>query len=431
MTACSALRLLLRAAPRRLLDRETRLVGEAPHDRQHRRGRLGHDPLPLEREDPLERGAHHDRDPQRGEDTEPGRVPQRAPARVLLRVRDEHRPERAHVVEQPREVRPLDPHAGRDHVGRRVPPGDLELVVVDRVPDLDDVAAEGAARLGADRDGDAFRRRVLLEARRDSEDAVERLARAPLELVEAGALECLAAEIGGDAGDRPHFGRDRVRLDEREPHRARQPFADEDGHAQRTRCVRSERRAVREACRQLLSPLSPRRLALAGSRRDRRPGREREARARGQGQPVRAARIDDHELVALDESERAAGRPDRRRDALDHRGRDLLDGERGRERRGERLQALDSASRPLLARGGERRPFLAAPHPEADAGDDDPARERHRPPDQLVARREVERVPRRREQPRPTSSQPVAIAATAPSAPTSHTATATAPSCGA
>ena len=134
-------------------------------------------------------------------------MPQRLPTGVLLRVRDEHRPEGTHLVDQAREVVEVDPRPGRNHVARRIPPRDLELLVVHGRPDLHDVAAEGAPRLGADRDDDRLGGRSLLEARRDRQHPVERLLRAPLELVEAGTLERLPAQVGGDPGEGSHLRR--------------------------------------------------------------------------------------------------------------------------------------------------------------------------------------------------------------------------------
>ena len=118
-------RLLLGPAPLGLLHREPRLVGEPPHHCDHRRSRLRDLALPLQREDPLELGADHDRDAKRGVQAKPLGVPQRLPARPLLRVRDEHRPERAHLLDQAREVGEVDPacpEGSRRSAGRARPP---------------------------------------------------------------------------------------------------------------------------------------------------------------------------------------------------------------------------------------------------------------------------------------------------------------------
>ena len=122
-------RLLLSMTARRLLDRKPRLVGESSHHGDHGRHRLGNHALPLQRQDPLELRADHDRDPQRREQAESHRVPLRLAARPLLRVRDEHRPEGAHFLDQAREVGEVDPRPGRDHVARRIAPTDLQLLV--------------------------------------------------------------------------------------------------------------------------------------------------------------------------------------------------------------------------------------------------------------------------------------------------------------
>ena len=324
-------RLLLRSAPLGLLHREPGLVGEPPHHRDHGWSRLRDLALPLQRKDPLELGSDHDRDAKRGVEAKALGVPQRLTTRLQLGVRDEHRPERAHLLDQAREVGEVDPPAGRDHVARRVAPGDLELLVVDRRPDLHHVAAEGSAGLGADRHDDGLERRALLEARRHGEHAIERLARAPLELVQPGALECLTAEIGRDAGEGPHLGRDRVRLLERKSHRPGEPLADEDRHRERARGIWRERRSLAEPRDELGPPLHPRGLTLAGSRRDRRPGRERKAGARAERLSPRPARVDDHELLALDEPERSASRADRVRHALHHHAGHFLHGQRRRK----------------------------------------------------------------------------------------------------
>ena len=357
-------------------------------------------------------------------------MPQRLAARPQLRVRDEHRPERAHLLDQAREVGEVDPAARRDHVARRVAPGDLELLVVDRRPDLDDVAAKRPARLGADRDDDGLERRALLEARRHGEHAIERLARAPLELVQPGALECLTSEVGSDAGEGPDLGRDRVGLLERESHRPGEPLADEDRHRERARCVRRERRALGEPRDELGPPLHPRGLSLAGSRRDRRPGREWKARARAKRLSPRPARVDDHELLALDEPERAAPRADRVRHALDHHAGHFLHGQRCRERGGQRLQPLDAKARSLLVLGRLRGPLLPPAHRDPDAGDDDAEGERGEPADELVARRMLADM-RGGMIAYANSAQPEMRAAITPGRPATHTATATAARSGA
>ena len=312
----------------------------------------------------------------------------RGSAGALLGVRHEHRPERAHLLEQSREVVPADACAGRDDVARWVAPRDLEVLVVDRRPDLDDVAAERPLGLGANGDDNRLRRRVLLEARSHREDPVESLAGAPLELVQPGALERLPSEIGCDARHGAHLGGDRVRLHEGEAHRPCQTLADEDGNAKRARRVRSERRAVREPGDQLLPPLSPGRLALPRGGRDRCARLQRQARPRGKRQPVRTARVDDDELVTLDETERPAGGAESCRNALDHSRSHLLDCEGGRERGGECLQALDAEPRALLAFRSERGALLSSPEAIAHTRDEQAGCERRRPAKEIIGRLE-------------------------------------------
>ena len=111
--------------------------------------------------------------------------------------------------------------------------------------------------------------------------------------------------------------------------------------------------------------------------------------------PPRPARVDDHELLALDEPERAASRADRDRHALDHHGGDFLDGERGRERRGKCLQALDAKPRSFLVLGRLGGALLSSAHRDPDTGDDDADCEGGRPAHEVVARGEARRHARR------------------------------------
>ena len=333
---------------------------------------------------------------------------QRFTPRLQLRVRDEHRPECAHLLDQPREVREVDPSARRDHVARRVAPRDLELHVVDRGPDLHDVAAERTARLGADRHHDRLERCALLEARRHRENAIERLAGAPLELVQPGALERLTTEVRGDPGERSHLGGDRVGLLERESHCTGKPLADEDRHRQRARGVRRERSALGVLRDELRPALHPRRLSLARCGGDGSPRRQREAGAGTEGLPPRPARVDDHELLPLDEAERAASRADRDRHALDHHGGDFLHGECSRERRGKGLQALDAEPRSFLVLRRLGGALLAAAHGDADSGNEHADCQGGRPAHEVVARGEARRHAGRRDRvrgERPTGDQ--------------------------
>ena len=118
---------------------------------------------------------------------------------------------------------------------------------------------------------------------------------------------------------------------------------------------------------------------------------------------LRAGRIDDHELVPLEQPERAAVRSDRCRDAVDHHSRDLLRGQRRRERRRELLQPLDAKARPVSPVGRGRSAFMPSPHPEADGRDDGPEDERDRPPEVDL---EAERKAHPRVRQKPACKQP-------------------------
>ena len=326
-------------------------------------------------------------------------MPQRLAARVLLRVRDEHRPERAHLLDQAREVGEVDPRPGRDHVARRIAPRHLELLVVDRRPDLDHVAAERAARLGADRDDDRLGRRSLLEARRDREHPIERLARAPLELVEPGALERLPTEVGGDPGQRPHLRRDRIGFRNGNPiaPASRSPTKTGTASAPDAYGASAAPSGKREtnSCRRCAQAGLPSRAAVViGARAvsgKRAPGAQR--------LPARAARVDDHELVALDEPEGAArapiavGTPSTITLATSSTVSAAESDAASACRRSTRSRDRSSRS---AATGCA---LLAAAHRDPDAADHEPDDERCRPAHEVVARAIAERHPRRRERP--------------------------------
>ena len=230
---------------------------------------------------------------------------------------------------------------------------DLELLVVHRRPDLHDVAAERAARLGADGDHDRLERRALLEARRHREDPVERLAGAPLELVQPGALERLTAEIGCDARQRVRTSAviasgsangNPIAPASRSPTKTGTASAPDAYGASAAPSGNCETNSCRR-CAQ--AGLPSRAAVVIGARvvsgkRVRRG--EASARCAPRGSTITSS-SPSTSPSAPPLAPIAAGTPST------ITARDLLDGEGSRERRGERLQALDAEPRSLLALG--------------------------------------------------------------------------------
>ena len=113
--------------------------------------------------------------------------------------------------------------------------------------------------------------------------------------------------------------------------------------------------------------------------------------------PTSARRVDDHELVALDQPERTPARADRGRHALDEDAGDVLGRERGRESRGQVLEALHAAARVLGLDDGVDRAVLAAAEGKADQRDEDADGERGQIAHELVTVRKAELATRLRE----------------------------------
>ena len=119
-------------------------------------------------------------------------------------------------------------------------------------------------------------------------------------------------------------------------------------------------------------------------------------------------RVDDEDVVALEQAERSALRAEDRRRALGERTRDL-DGRHGsRELAAERLQRLGALQRALDLHGGVGRTFPPDPEPARDDDDERPDCEVHRPSGHVFRTSDLELSMRPDEQPereRPTDDE--------------------------
>ena len=166
-----------------------------------------------------------------------------------------------------------------------------------------------------------------------------------LALVQAGALERLAAQACDD--DRQRLGivvRVLCVVDD-QPDRADHPSFDAQRHRNRRLCGRRQRRRVREHLLELLPTHCPQRTALA-----RRPV-QHPTLGEPEHLPVRkleALGLRDHDLPLFDEPERDR-RADHRLRLADERGDDLRDARRCRQRGREALERLEPGDRSLAA----------------------------------------------------------------------------------
>jgi hypothetical protein len=166
-----------------------------------------------------------------------------------------------------------------------------------------------------------------------------------LELVQAGPLERLTAELRRERRDRTALERDRAGLRERERHRADHGPAAPHRHRERAADAFAKPGSVRERPRELGLRLDPHRMPLAGRRGDRGARRQRHPRA-GSDRATRRVGpgLDHHELVAVDESERAAEGAERLRDSACQGIGDVGCSRSGREARGELLDRLQPST---------------------------------------------------------------------------------------
>ena len=195
------------------------------------------------------------------------------------------------------------------------------------------------------------------------------------ELVQARALERLAARFRGHRCEGDHFLVYGVWMGEGKPRRTHDLARDLERHGERGGRVADEAGPVGVDALELASGVRVGRLPRPCCGRDRRAGRERQAQPRLERGTCSGARVDDHELAVVDQPERAPGRAQEighvRHERLCHLRRRRC----GRERARELLEVLRRCRR-LLGLGGSRRLLVAKPlerprDPDEDEGDDE------------------------------------------------------------
>ena len=300
-----------------LLDHEAGVVCEPPHQREQLGRRIRDDARPAEREEQLGPSRDDDRHAEDGPDALLQHALERLPGDGRSGVAEECRVEPFERALHPGVVTGLDDMTRWSPLVGWIAPDHLQPAVAG-LPQLRDVRVEHLARLLADR-GHDLALRCVHEPGDEARDALERVARASLALVGERALEGLPAQLRCDLREREHVLVDGVRSVEREPDRAGDPPLDakRDGEG---RCgVARELRAVRErllerGTRHGVGGL-PRTCCLG----DRRTRREREAQSRPQDRARPSGGRDDHEVVALDETERPSYRAEQGGDACEKR----------------------------------------------------------------------------------------------------------------
>ena len=133
-----------------LLEREPRLVGEPAHEDERRRVRPRDHRLPGHDQDELRLRRDHDRDPERGTDTEPPDPDKPLAERLLADVGHEGHVERVNRVAQPREVVEVGFETDVERFDLRVERAQLQALPLD-APEHRDVGAEDGPRLTTDR----------------------------------------------------------------------------------------------------------------------------------------------------------------------------------------------------------------------------------------------------------------------------------------
>ena len=341
-----------------LLDHEAGVVGEPAHQREQLGRRIGDDARPAEREEQLGPPRDDDRHAENGPDALLQHARERLPGDRRSGVAEERRVEPLERALHPGVVTGLDDMTRRSPVVGWIAPDHLQPSVAG-LPQLGDVRVEHLARLLADRGHDRALRCVH-EPGDEPRDALERVACAALALVGERALERLPAQLRCDLGEREHVLVDGVRTVEREPDRAGDPPLDAQRDGERRCGVACEPRAVRE---RLLEPGTGHGVrGLARTRRlgDRRTRREREAESRPEDRARATCGRDDHEVVALDETERPPDRAEQGRDAREKRAGDVGGLRRRCQCRCEGVQLGGDRAR-RLGLGGAAALLLAEP----------------------------------------------------------------------
>ena len=249
-------------------------------------------------------------------------------------------PRLANGIFEAREVPQRHPEPGWPLVSMRIAAHELELAVVDP-PEHAVVGAERRPCLAADGRGHLVGR-VGVEARRDLQDAVERRPGFALAVVEPCPLERLLGERGDGRGDGGELVVDGVGPIEQELDDAVRLAGDSKGDGDdRLNLPREDRRAVGKVTLESVAIVRANDAVLADRRRQGRPLAERDAapgdvKARG-----KADRLDNEDVVALEQRERSALRAEELRCLLREGVRDLGRGGGAREVRAQLLEGSD------------------------------------------------------------------------------------------
>ena len=236
--------------------------------------------------------------------------------------------------------RSLEP--GSQRLDDRIAANELEVVVA-HSPQRGEVGTKRHPGLATDGLADLVRT-VGVEPRSDAQDPIERLSRCPLPLVELCPLERLPAEIRCEKSEIPEVVGSCHRPVEQERHGSNELSGDTQRHGERGLGCREESCAIRVVLDEGRAIDGKLQGSLGRGSRDGRIRPERHARPRGVRLRGDSDRVDDDELVVLDESDRPACGAEHTRRARDQ-GMDYFGGS---DRRGhsrcqlaQRLQAAN------------------------------------------------------------------------------------------
>ena len=243
----------------------------------------------------------------------------------------------------------------------------------------------------------------------DLEDALERPARLPLALVQSRSLECLFCEPSRRRGDRCQLVVEGILAVEEELDGADRPARRPDRHGHygandgREHCC-----AFGEVGLEGRSVVGSDGSTLPKCDREQRRLLEREPATWNLGLFGDSDRVDDEDVVALEQAERSALRAEDLRRTLRESARNLDGGDGSRELAAERLQRLGALERALDLHGGVGRTFPPDPEPACDDDDECPDCEVHRPSGHVFRTSDFELSMRPDEQPereRPTDDE--------------------------
>jgi hypothetical protein len=229
-----------------------------------------------------------------------------------------------------------------------------------------------------------------MERGRDTQDPVECASRLGLLVVEPRPLERLTADVRGETRNRLCIGCHCVLVVEEEADRADDLGPDAERDRDRRACVVGEGDAVGVAALECSTIAHDDRLPGGGCLCDRCPCGEWDARARPVRQADTRLRVDDDELVAVDEPHGSSPCADECRDPLDQCPGHVRLGQSRGARRGEILQRRDVPDRLVRRDDGRRRPLTSAAKEGCDPDDRESHEERRGPPDALLAHARVD-----------------------------------------